>query len=117
MCIRDSKYGHLVNDDETDRRQGYPRNNYSGLNSLRARLKNRHGDGISPLDSASIISVSYTHLIRQFTNASVARFPLAVSRLENNGEESKRVSAFMNFEEMCIRDRPDILRYDLCIRL
>ena len=49
------KYGHLVNDDETDRRQGYPRNNYSGLNSLRARLKNRHWDGISPLDSASII--------------------------------------------------------------
>jgi outer membrane protein OmpA-like peptidoglycan-associated protein len=48
------KYGHLVNDDETDRRQGYPRNNYSGLNSLRARLKNRHWDGISPLDSASI---------------------------------------------------------------
>lgn len=37
-----------------DRRQGYPRNNYSGLNSLRARLKNRHWDGISPLDSASI---------------------------------------------------------------
>ena len=36
--------------------------------------------------------------IRQFTNASVERFPLAVSRLENNGEESKRVSAFMNFE-------------------
>lgn len=34
--------------------------------------------------------------IRQFTNASVARFPLAVSRLENNGEESKRVSAFMS---------------------
>ena len=49
------KYGHLVNDDETDRRQGYPRNNYSGLNSLRARLKNRHWDGISPLDSASIV--------------------------------------------------------------
>ena len=48
------KYGHLVNDDETDRRQGYPRNNYSGLNSLRARLKNRHWDGISPFDSASI---------------------------------------------------------------
>ena len=47
------KYGHLVNDDETDRRQGYPQNNYSGLNSLRARLRNRHWDGISPLDSAS----------------------------------------------------------------
>lgn len=36
--------------------------------------------------------------IRQFTNASVARFPLAVSRLENHGEESNRVSAFINFE-------------------
>ncbi|MBC5614622.1 single-stranded DNA-binding protein [Bacteroides hominis] len=36
--------------------------------------------------------------IRQFTTASVARFPLAVSRLEKNGEESVRVSAFMNFE-------------------
>lgn len=36
--------------------------------------------------------------IRQFTNASVARFPLAVSRLEKNGEESVRVSAFINFE-------------------
>ena len=35
---------------------------------------------------------------RQFTNASVARFPLAVSRLEKNGEESNRVSAFINFE-------------------
>ena len=36
--------------------------------------------------------------IRQFTNTSVARFPLAVSRLEKNGEESNRVSAFINFE-------------------
>ena len=36
--------------------------------------------------------------IRQFTNASVARFPLAVSRLEKNGEESNRVSSFINFE-------------------
>jgi single-strand DNA-binding protein len=36
--------------------------------------------------------------IRQFANASVARFSLAVSRLEKNGEESNRVSAFMNFE-------------------
>lgn len=36
--------------------------------------------------------------IHQFTNASVARFPLAVSRLEKNGEESNRISAFMNIE-------------------
>ena len=47
------KYGHLVDEDAIDNSQGYPRNNYSGLNSLRARLKNRHWDGISPLDSAS----------------------------------------------------------------
>ena len=31
--------------------------------------------------------------IRQFTNASVARFSLAVSRQEKNGEEANRVSA------------------------
>lgn len=36
--------------------------------------------------------------IRQFTNASVACFPLAVSRQEKNGEETTRVSAFMNIE-------------------
>lgn len=36
--------------------------------------------------------------IHQFTSASVARFPLAVSRLEKNGEESNRISAFMNIE-------------------
>lgn len=36
--------------------------------------------------------------IRQFANTSVARFPLAVSRQEKNGEEAKRVSAFINVE-------------------
>lgn len=36
--------------------------------------------------------------IRQFTNASVARFPLAIGRQETNGEENKRVSAFVNVE-------------------
>lgn len=36
--------------------------------------------------------------IRQFTNASVARFPLSVSRQEKNGEETNRISAFMNIE-------------------
>ena len=32
--------------------------------------------------------------IRQFANASVARFSLAVGRQEKNGEETNRVSAF-----------------------
>ena len=36
--------------------------------------------------------------IRQFTNASVARFPLAIARQEKNGEETNRVSALMNVE-------------------
>ena len=36
--------------------------------------------------------------IRQFTTASVARFPLAVSRLETHGEETNRVTAYLNIE-------------------
>lgn len=32
----------------------FPVNNYSGLNSLRARLKNRHWDGSSPLDTMAV---------------------------------------------------------------
>lgn len=36
--------------------------------------------------------------IRQFTNASVARFSLAINRTEKNGEENSRTSAFMNIE-------------------
>ena len=36
--------------------------------------------------------------IHQFTNNSVARFSLAISRQEKNGEETRRVSAFINVE-------------------
>ena len=36
--------------------------------------------------------------IRQFTNASVARFSLAIARNEKNGEENSRISAFVNGE-------------------
>lgn len=36
--------------------------------------------------------------IRSFTNASVARFSLAVGRQEKSGDQASRVSAFMNFE-------------------
>lgn len=39
-------YSHLFDDDTLDC-DGYPRNNYSGLNSLRARLRNRQWDGKS----------------------------------------------------------------------
>lgn len=43
-------YCHLFDDDDTIGHNGYPRNNYSGLNSLRVRLKNRHWNGKSPLE-------------------------------------------------------------------
>ena len=43
-------YSHIFdNDDITGCR--YPINNYSGLNSLRARLKHSYWDGSSPLDT------------------------------------------------------------------
>ncbi len=46
-------YSHLFDDDDTaDRR--FPMNNYSGLNSLRARLKNRYWNGKSPLDTTAV---------------------------------------------------------------
>ena len=51
-------YGHLFEDEDSDGRR-FPINNYSGLNSLRARLKNRHWDGNSPLTT-----VMYTDSIQ-----------------------------------------------------
>ena len=36
--------------------------------------------------------------IHQFTTASVARFSLAISRNEKNGDENSRTSAFMTGE-------------------
>lgn len=45
-------YGHLFDDMDADGKRT-PVNNYSGLNSLRARLKNRHWDGNSPLVNES----------------------------------------------------------------
>jgi outer membrane protein OmpA-like peptidoglycan-associated protein len=46
------KYKHLF-DNENITQNKYPRNNYSGLNSLRARMKNSKWDGKSPLVSVS----------------------------------------------------------------
>lgn len=48
-------YGHLLEGND-DGRTGYPVNNYSGLNSLRARLKNRHWNGKSPIDTTAVQS-------------------------------------------------------------
>ena len=46
-------YSYLFGVDD-DGRKTYPVNNYSGLNSLRARLKNRQWDGTSPLDTTEV---------------------------------------------------------------
>lgn len=43
-------YSHLFEDDDATRRS-FPVNNYSGLNSLRARLKNRRWDGRSAFET------------------------------------------------------------------
>lgn len=47
-------YAHLFDDDSLNN-GGYPVNNYSGLNSLRARLKHRHWNGTSPLDTTALL--------------------------------------------------------------
>ena len=40
------KYGHLFSDDAASSvTNGYPRNDYSGLNSLRARMRDKYGNG------------------------------------------------------------------------
>lgn len=43
-------YSHLFGDEDAASGRQYPVNNYSGLNSLRARLKNRRWDGKSVLE-------------------------------------------------------------------
>lgn len=45
--------------------------------------------------------------IRQFANTSVARFSLAVGRTEKSGDESTRISAFMNIEAWRKNEKAD----------
>ena len=51
------KYSRMF-DDRESLGNVYPRNDYSGLNSLRARLRNRHWDGKSPLANDSLANCS-----------------------------------------------------------
>lgn len=51
------RYGNMFDDGESSGKT-YPRNDYSGLNSLRARLRNRHWDGKSPLANDSLAACS-----------------------------------------------------------
>lgn len=45
--------------------------------------------------------------IRQFANTSVARFSMAVSRQEKNGDDSNRISAFINVEAWRKNEKTD----------
>lgn len=67
-------YSHLFEDDTN--RTKYPVNNYSGLNSLRARLKHRHWDGTSPLDSATIQSGSENPILQRISIRSRSDFAM-----------------------------------------
>lgn len=49
-------YNHLFGNEETDTERQYPVNNYSGLNSLRTRLRNRRWNGASSLGRIDSIS-------------------------------------------------------------
>lgn len=49
--------------------------------------------------------------IRQFTNSAVARFSLAISRQEKNGEEATRVTSYLPFE--CWRKESNSETFDL----
>lgn len=51
------RYGNMFDDRESSGKT-YPGNDYSGLNSLRARLRNRHWDGRSPLANDSLAACS-----------------------------------------------------------
>lgn len=51
-------YSHLFGNEEVATERQYPVNNYSGLNSLRARLKNRRWNGASPLGRIDSLSDS-----------------------------------------------------------
>lgn len=86
-------YIHLFEDDDTAGSK-FPVNNYSGLNSLRARLKHRHWDGTSPLDST---------ILQSGNESSVCKHSL--SRRMPSGQQdslSTDSTAFLYADSECI---------------
>ena len=49
--------------------------------------------------------------IRQFTNNSVARYPICIKRLEKNADKEETVSAFLNIESW--RKNTEIADFDV----
>lgn len=107
-------YSHLFDDDDTFDGNRYPKNNYSGLNSLRARLKNRKWNGKSPLDgngtqSADTISVfaGQDTLCTQY-----------LARMQNGKEcIGSPVYFFFQLNTACLTDTSQTLNLDELARV
>lgn len=90
----------------------YPRDDYSGLNLLRARLKNRHWDGRSPLSNDSLSSKS------EFANAIPNNDGSVINGFYVTGADSL-LSSDMNNDSFSIYSHSDYLTFigsrDECI--
>ena len=105
------KYSRMF-DDRESLGNVYPRNDYSGLNSLRARLKNRHWDGRSPLSNDSLSSKS------EFANAIPNNDGSVINGFYVTGADSL-LSSDMNNDSVSIYSHSDYLTFigsrDECI--
>lgn len=97
------KYSRMF-DDRESLGNVYPRNDYSGLNSLRARLKNRHWDGKSPLSNDSLFSKS------EFVNAIPNNDGSVVNGFYVTGADSL-LSPDMNNDSISIYSHSDYLSF------
>lgn len=88
-------YSYMFGKENGDGRKTYPVNNYSGLNSLRARLRHRHWDGTSSLDTAALYSGNGNP-------ASGQSVPRSVSDAIHQGFLSTDSTAFMYAGGECI---------------
>ena len=82
----------------------YPVNDYSGLNSLRARLKNRHWDGKSPLSNDGLFSKS------EFANAILNNDGSVVNDFYVTGADSL-LSPDTNNDSISIYSHSDYLSF------
>lgn len=76
-------YSHLFGEEDTTDHQ-YPVNNYSGLNSLRARLRNRHWDGKSLLEGEDLYGNARTDTLTAKRNG--------MSDFDKNGDRNDNLS-------------------------
>ena len=97
------KYSRMF-DDRESLGNVYPVNDYSGLNSLRARLKNRHWDGKSPLSNDGLFSKS------EFANAILNNDGSVVNDFYVTGADSL-LSPDTNNDSISIYSHSDYLSF------